>query len=410
MARRRGIRDRGRLAAAAALTRPLALQRRPPTSGRPLDRAALNHREDSRTMLTSLLCIAARWGPGHARLVWTAAVVGAALVAVGGSAEGRSMCQPAWRVVPNPSVGGDKDDDHELRAVDAVSPSDAWAVGFREFRGFRALTEHWDGQAWKVVRVPRGARPLYGVAAISRRDVWAVGQDLVLHRVGNRWRVARFGGLFLNSVTAVSTHDVWAVGRRGSPDRASAQITYWNGRRWRETDVGFAGELFAVTALARNDVWAVGAERVGEIDRALILHWDGQSWKSSPAPPGTFWLEGVTALARDDVWAGGRGVILHWNGRRWQRFPQPPRPLFKSRDAIPVWEAIEATSPRDLWVADSSEGVFHWNGTVWRRTWLPDRTAPSVAAITALTPRDVWAVGSSFGSPSRPAIAHYSCP
>jgi len=68
-----------------------------------------------------------------------------------------------------------------LRAVTAVSANDIWAVGTNavsNFAPFDTLIMHWDGNAWSRVYSPNGFRTfsrLYGVAAVSSDEVWAVG-------------------------------------------------------------------------------------------------------------------------------------------------------------------------------------------------------------------------------------------
>jgi len=79
---------------------------------------------------------------------------------------------------------------------------------------------------WIVVDSPNpsGDFPiLRSVAVASADDVWAVGDGLIEHWNGNRWRLvsAAPGGNPPNfkSVTAVASNDVWAVGRRQDTPR-----------------------------------------------------------------------------------------------------------------------------------------------------------------------------------------------
>ena len=56
-----------------------------------------------------------------------------------------------------------------------MAGNDAWAVGeYLDGSGpNRTLAEHWNGTSWSVVPSPNGY--LYGVAAVTANDVWAVG-------------------------------------------------------------------------------------------------------------------------------------------------------------------------------------------------------------------------------------------
>lgn len=74
----------------------------------------------------------------------------------------------------SPNVSGAS---HVLNAVTAVSATDAWAVGYYQTpTASRALVEHWNGVAWRLVGSPAPpGSELKGIAALSVNDVWAVG-------------------------------------------------------------------------------------------------------------------------------------------------------------------------------------------------------------------------------------------
>src|SRR5207244_6438633 len=104
-----------------------------------------------------------------------------------------------WNVVQSPNVGAIW---NQLNAVAAVSSSDVWAVGYYINTGilYQTLIGHWDGAAWSAVPSPNlgtDNNALWGVAAVSSSDVWAVGwyhngpgnQTLVEHWNGSLWSV-----------------------------------------------------------------------------------------------------------------------------------------------------------------------------------------------------------------------------
>ena len=82
----------------------------------------------------------------------------------------------SWSVIPNPNLGNN---DYQLSGVAAISSRDVWAVGYSNFNGLpsNTLTEHWDGTSWSVIPSPNPGNngKLYGVAAVSSDDVWTVG-------------------------------------------------------------------------------------------------------------------------------------------------------------------------------------------------------------------------------------------
>ena len=98
----------------------------------------------------------------------------------------------SWSVIPSPNI---PDWTNALNSVTIVSADDAWAVGLATSTYYisdgdpitssQTLIEHWDGTAWSIVPGPNPGtadnyygtitNELYGVAAVSASDVWAVG-------------------------------------------------------------------------------------------------------------------------------------------------------------------------------------------------------------------------------------------
>ncbi|MEA2147158.1 MAG: hypothetical protein QOG59_2745 [Solirubrobacteraceae bacterium] len=182
----------------------------------------------------------------------------------------------AWTVVPSPNAS---DRNNLLIAITAVSASDVWAVGdFQNGQNvFRTLIEHWDGTAWHIVPSPNGAgvqAGLLSVTALSATNVWAAGDTgastLVEHWNGTSWTVVpsptptgtQFNPLF--GLAAVSERNIWAVGQTqnattGSP---TTLIEHWNGTTWTITPSPNPGSQATLTAAAADrstgQTWAVG--------------------------------------------------------------------------------------------------------------------------------------------------------
>lgn len=228
-----------------------------------------------------------------------------------------------WRVVPDAASGPGI----TLNAVAAVARDDVWAVGAaRGGAGTLAtLVERWDGHRWRIVTGPgHGSLPagLTAVTAVARDDVWVLGPSpgravtgsgsLVEHWDGAHWRVVPtpdpgpMTGGGLSSIAAVSARDVWAVGAVARYAATSPLIEHWDGVRWRivpgprPAEAGMYG-LAAVTAIAAHDVWAVGS--AGVAGPALVEHWDGARWREMPAPPGA--PATVAASSAGNVWMAG---------------------------------------------------------------------------------------------------------
>src|ERR1700693_3195447 len=113
-------------------------------------------------------------------LLWVIAPILIALLMRTGLADAAAASSSAaWKIVPSPNAGSST---NTLNGVEAVSVNDAWAVGshFNSNSGTDlAVTEHWNGSAWKIVFTTPAYRSsdnyLTGVKVISKNDIWAVG-------------------------------------------------------------------------------------------------------------------------------------------------------------------------------------------------------------------------------------------
>jgi hypothetical protein len=292
-----------------------------------------------------------------------------------------------WSVVTSPNPAGKPD--VELNGVDAMSASDAWAVGHSgdpAFAPLQTLTEHWNGTNWSIISSPSpgtyNGNDLTAVAAIASNDVWAVGwyqsgptgQEggaLTMHWDGTSWTVVpNPSKANLYAVTAVSSNDVWAVGAQ--------VILHWNGTSWRSvsfplpacTDTPFA-VLKGISAGSATDIWTVGYNQCsyfsGYIDNPLTYHWNGSNWSLVPNAGNTPYLFGVTVIAANDVWAvGDNGQEQHWNGATW-RSVAAPYPDNGGR-----FNAVDATSASDVWAV----GKYSQAVTNQWRTWIDRYTIP----------------------------------
>jgi hypothetical protein len=224
-----------------------------------------------------------------------------------------------------------------LHSVAVVSARNAWAVGESyTSTGVLTLILHWNGIAWKRVPSPTPKTSdvvtLRGVAVVSARNAWAVGfihppdgagpraasthAALILHWNGTAWKQVPSpnpgGPVNLWGVAATSARDAWAVGWYGKP-----LILHWNGSAWKQVPspaVASDGILRGVAALSARSAWAVGYPLSSK--KTLILRWNGTSWKLVPAPMAA--LFGVAAPSPTRAWAVGGNSILTWNGARWK--------------------------------------------------------------------------------------------
>jgi hypothetical protein len=238
-----------------------------------------------------------------------------------------------------------------LTVVSASGPRDVWAAGDQ---GAPYLV-HWTGADWSLVPLDAAAdlARIWDIAAVSPTDAWVAVQagrgpdrPVIEHWDGRRWSViptpavpAGLNGSDLRGLAAVSNRDVWAVGDRdGATDsERGCLIEHWDGSRWSLVPCPVpAGAttawLTAATVFAPNDIWAVGGWTPQQIGtefvklQPLVEHWDGVAWRVMPAPdtspslPVGTTLQAVAGRSSSDLVAVASDpptAVLHWNGAQW---------------------------------------------------------------------------------------------
>jgi len=280
-------------------------------------------------------------------------------------------CVPAWRVVdsPNPDPAHDA-----IFGMAAISANDVWAVGDYGTRtGLnRALTLHWDGTSWTNVPCP------------------VPGSGTTYHT--------------LNAVSAVSSNDVWAVGGIGESLDANPStgkynhslIMHWDGTQWTRLSSSSSAnwdEFTGVSAVSANDVWAVG-EAIRGYNNSLVVHWDGTSWTEHSAPTVLYaGLDDVAALSPTAVWTIGSRTIYRWDGSSWSTAASAPGDL----------HTIRALSANDIWAGGNvgeATLLMHWDGAMWSVVPSPNRHgANRITAIAPIAANNVWALGQDDDGP-----------
>jgi hypothetical protein len=252
--------------------------------------------------------------------------------------------------------------------VDALSATDAWAVGTEPkdhtFPHEHPLIEHWNGSSWTRVASPPstyGKGDLFAVDALAADDVWAVGEQEMRGRPG---------------VLQLYEH--------------------WNGSRWRVVDPPpqEEGSVAGVAAVAHDDVWAVGDRRIDGRLMTRIWHWDGSAWSRVAAPTFEGFLTGVSASHGHVLVVGHEfdtvSSILLKGPRVWRRVPIDGDAAqgeltdvsggwaIGNKGGPPVAEAVHRTS--DGWVSSPVD--------------TPEEGSSIVAhSITPVAEDDVWGFG-----------------
>jgi hypothetical protein len=249
-------------------------------------------------------------GPGRNELFGVAAAAANDVWAVGHSAnlgEELTLIEhwdgSNWTVVPSPAPGFAS----ALSGVAVVSANDIWAVGsYTSGSVNQTLTEHWTGSAWAVVASPSpgsNTNLLWAVAAVATNDVWAVGYyrtspgpnlSLVEHWDGSAWTVVPSPNVGssrneLYGVAAASASDVWAVGYYVGASGSETLIEHWNGSAWAvvsSPNGGSPANWLWGAAVVSNDVWAVGFYQngVGAPTQTLVERYTACPPTPTPCP------------------------------------------------------------------------------------------------------------------------------
>ena len=348
-----------------------------------------------------------------------------------------------------------------LEAVAADSATDAWAVGFTgDLMSFpdESLVLHWNGLGWTKVATPNpsgttasSANFLYGVSAVSPVDAWAVGyyrdvttsvwHTLILHWNGSKWTRVKSPsppggpgqGSFLLSVSADSSTDAWAVGQVSNGANHTL-VLHWDGTSWARisspnpggTISGSENSLASVSAVSGTDAWAAGdfGNSTSHADQTLVEHWNGTSWRvtASPSPGGTTSSNQESVLRAISAVAGVHPAAVGWynpdvaqtlalqrSSRRWGQLSTPNPGLPSSsylwgvseRSASDAWAVGDYANPAAPNTVDTL--VLHNDGTGWAPVASPNPAGTTtgenqLSGVKSLSARDAWAVGSYFDS------------
>lgn len=168
----------------------------------------------------------------------------------GSPAAAVSLSTSGWQVVPTHNFGAG---DNILAGVSAASNADVWAVGAyypSNTSPLATLAQHFDGTRWTAFPLPNvGVQEnvLLGVSMPSPGKAWAVGY-FVNGQFQQQTLIQHFDGIagsvvpnpspgveqnILFGVAAVSDYDVWAVGAEEDSNGTWHTLAeHWDGAFW----------------------------------------------------------------------------------------------------------------------------------------------------------------------------------
>ena len=304
--------------------------------------------------------------------------------------------------------------------------------------------------AWAATNTPNNGalnNVLYGVAASSANNAWAVGYTSTgngAERVplAMRWNGAEWAMVpgptpgattnYFNAVEVISANDVWALMETGPETAPVPYIVHWDGSAWTTATLPTldpsGNSLYAIQALAPNDVWAVGSIGCSKCktEHSLVLHYDGVDWRpvALPVPGYADALFSVFARGPNDVWFAGyrvtgdgaQGLIMHWDGREVTAQDAP----IQIRKNVLLY-AIVASGPNDAWAfgtrasrdvsgAVTEPVIYKLQGGYWVQSEIsaPGPEGGALLWADARAPNDILAAGYFIASATRRAwLLHY---
>ncbi len=349
----------------------------------------------------------------------------------------------SWKTVSVTKAGGFA----QLHALAGTAGSDIWAVGNQDANG-KPLVLHFDGSHWSTVAAPGKGNlsDLWDVDAISKTNAWAVGyytdsqghaKTLTEHWDGHVWKIVTSPNIgpssnsnTLHGVSAVNGSNIWAVGITGPEPGEGMLIEHWNGTKWLLStpgSIGMPGALDDVEAISAGNVVAVG-HRAITAAATLVERFDGGSWSAevSADPPGAAGSElwGVSAPSAGAQWAVGdltttqahlRTLAERSTGGAWSL--KPPANVGADPNELLAVSALSATKAFAVGSRKSSSQVRRTlaesfvNGS-WHVQTTPNAGSEHnvLEAVHAVSATNVWAAGTAntlVGS--NPLMLHYSC-
>jgi hypothetical protein len=317
-----------------------------------------------------------------------------------------------------------------LTGTIALSPSDAWAVGWTGASGTTFIYSsalHWNGHTWAggIVAKQFDLDGLDSVSATGPLDVWAVGfldtGSLIEHYNGHKWAMVacpcQRGTSELNGVDARTTSDAWAVGYiQPSGKRETPFAQHWNGSTWAQVPTAplpasyTFPEFTSVLDLGPGNVLAVGGyyTKLGgkkSVQQALAEHWNGQAWQqvSVPAFSTASYLASISGSALAGVTAAGGvssgghdiPVIDRWNGTGFVQVTQPV--TAGDLSAVTVLSSTSAYAAGNT--GSTTTLAEHYNGTQWTQVPTPSPSGAYFSGI-AVDPSGQFAVAVGAHGPT----------
>jgi hypothetical protein len=207
-----------------------------------------------------------------------------------------------------------------LASVGCVSARDCWAVGATHAATSapRALIEHYNGHRFTLASAPPHPGYLTSISCTSARDCWAVGMfNLAEHFDGQRWRVLRlpvsFGRWDPAAVSCRAVSECWilgtSAGSRRPPEPLALRLAHGS---WHRVPIPngppeASNFIDGMDCASSSECWAVGQSSSaaggpgsGATETPLAEEWSGATWRIAKVtghPGRNSYFSGVSCAA-----------------------------------------------------------------------------------------------------------------
>jgi hypothetical protein len=266
---------------------------------------------------------------------------------------------------------------------------------------------------WRITQTLGPNITIYGMAATSPANAWAVGNTLtgdvggplvVRHWNGTVWDPISIPALFDKSgdgyepvVAGTSATDMWTAGYVPAGNiNSHAYLLHWNGSAWNR-QIELAGKdsnVVSIVAVSPSDYWAFGySDSVSK-----RWHFDGKSWTELASPSSQ--AESASAY-KGSVWALGSNasgsslVLQRLSGKNWVTVKVPLAGV--SPGSFVSADAIQVDGPDNVYLLADVNGIWtdiiHYDGHTWSRPH-PDVSLSLYNLVASDGNGGVWVIGS----------------
>jgi hypothetical protein len=235
----------------------------------------------------------------------------------------------SWSYMENPAKY------YPLYAMWGTAPDNVYAAG-------SAYIVHYNGYAWHSESNPAGYYSVIrGIWGSGPDDIYAVGPG-ILHFDGRGWsKVDSTGDWSLYGVHGNSSTDIYAIGDNF--------IVHYDGSRWTRTNLPYSS-LRGIWVSPENHIFIPTYEG--------MIHNDGSGWATLPLGANFTYGQSVWGDGSGNVYAVfNLGYVLHYNGTTATTIQIAPWHQYM----YGIW----GTAGNDMWTCGYPRSVRHFDGSEW---------------------------------------------